>query len=201
MKESNLMLQFTQTKFHPVIRLPEKYEVYDFSKGYDAERIRTSAFGIGKYNEKRVNMYSHELFSNERDIHIGIDIGAPVGTEICAFAEGRVYLFDCNSAPGDYGYTLITEHFIESQKFYALFGHLSSLSILNKKLGQVFDRGEIIAWVGDKHENGGWNPHLHFQLSLVAPINADLPGVVSEKDLSAALETYPDPRIVLGPVY
>ena len=166
-----------------------------------AERMRSSPFGIGKYNEKRVGMYGQELFSSERNIHVGIDIAAPVGTEVFAFASGRVFLFDYNSAEGDYGYTLITEHEIESQKFFALFGHLSEKSIKTKNINQGFDRGEVIAWVGDKHENGGWNPHLHFQLSLAAPSKADLPGVVAEQDLAKALQAYPDPRIVLGPVY
>lgn len=195
------MLQFKNTRFHAVIELPEKYDVYDFTKGYDADRMRTSKYGVGKYNEKRSGMYDHKLFSDDRNIHIGIDIAAPVGTEVHAFAQGQIFLFDYNSAEGDYGYTIVTQHEIESQKFYALFGHLSKISIQNKSIGQAFDRGDVIAWIGDKHENGGWNPHLHFQLSLFAPSKADLPGVVAEKDLELALKNYPDPRIVLGLIY
>jgi len=196
-----LTLEFKKTNFHPVIQLPENYEIYDFSAGYDAERRRGSQFGVGKYNEKRLGMYEHELFSGNRNIHMGIDIAAPVGTEIYAFAAGRVYLFDYHPAQGDYGYTLVTEHEIESQRFYALFGHLSKQSIEQKVRGQGFDRGDVIAWVGNESENGGWNPHLHFQLSLIAPETADLPGVVNEQNRARALEIYPDPRIILGPVY
>ena len=196
------MLHFHHTKFHPVIKLPEKYDVYDFTTGYDADRMRESTYGIGKYNEKRKGMYEHELFQvNERNIHVGIDIAAPIGTKVHAFAEGKIYLFGYNSAEGDYGATLITEHEIESQKFYALFGHLSKKSLDGKIRGQGFDRGEVIAWIGDKSENGGWNPHLHFQLSISAPTQPDLPGVVAEIDLSEALNNFPDPRIVLGRVY
>ncbi len=196
------MLQFSRTKFHSVIKLPEKYEIYDFTKGYDADRMRESQYGIGKYNEKRIGMYEHEIFqANERNIHVGVDIAAPIGTEVYAFAEGKIFLFDYNPAEGDYGHTLITEHEIESQKFYALFGHLSKKSVDGKVKGQGFDRGDVIAWIGDKHENGGWNPHLHFQLSINAPTKADLPGVVAEKDLAEALKNFPDPRIVLGRVY
>ena len=195
------MLKFQKPNFHAVIELPRDYEVYDFTQHYDSERPRTSAFGVGKYNEKRTGMYTQELFLGERDIHMGIDLAAPVGTPVYAFAPGEIFLFAYNSAAGDYGYTLITRHEIEGQKFYALFGHLSKKSIEQKNLGQGFDRGEVIAWVGDRHENGGWNPHLHFQLSLVAPLKADMPGVVNEKDRQQALETYPDPRIILGPLY
>ena len=31
-------------------------------------------------------------------------------------------------------------------------------------------RGEVIGWMGDKHENGGWFPHTHFQLMLLEPV-------------------------------
>ena len=196
-----MMLKFQHTKFHSVILLPPGYEIYDFSKAYDPERMRDSAYGVGKYNEKRMGMYDHDLFSDGRNIHVGIDIAAPVGTEIFAFAPGKILFYDYNSARGDYGYTLVTEHFLEAQKFYALLGHLSEKSVKQKFIGQGFDRGEVLGWVGDKHENGGWNPHLHFQLSVKPPIKADLPGVVAEKDLAQALEDFPDPRIVLGPVY
>ncbi len=195
------MLKFQSPNFHKVIDLPENYEVYDFSRSYDSERMRSSQYGVGKYNEKRAGMYNQELFSGQRDIHVGIDIAAPVGTPIYAFAPGTIFLFDYNSASGDYGYTLITEHVIEKQKFYVLWGHLSQKSVENKICGQGFDRGDVIAWVGDKHENGGWNPHLHIQLSLIAPEKADLPGVVNEKDRARALEIYPDPRLILGPIY
>ena len=195
------MLQFKNIKFHEVICLPKDFEIYDFSKGYDESRMRASLFGVGKYNEKRSGMYEQNLFSGQRNIHVEIDIAAPVGTEVFAFADGKIFLFGYNAALGDYGYTLITEHFVEEQKFYALFGHLNQKSIEQKSRGQVFHRGDVLAWLGDKHENGGWNPHLHFQLSLVAPEKPDLPGVVSDRDLEKALQIYPDPRLVLGPLY
>jgi hypothetical protein len=55
--------------------------------------------------------------------------------------------------------------------------------------------------MGDKDENGGWDPHLHFQLSLIEPETHDMPGVVSPEDREQALRDYPDPRLVLGPIY
>ena len=34
-------------QYHPVIFLPEDYEIYDFSEGYDPNRELKSNFGIG----------------------------------------------------------------------------------------------------------------------------------------------------------
>ena len=55
--------------------------------------------------------------------------------------------------------------------------------------------------LGNFEENGGWEPHLHFQLSLVEPETHDMPGVVAPEDREHALTIYPDPRNVLGPLY
>lgn len=194
-------LKFDPQKFHQVIELPKDYEIYDFSKGYDENRMLEKPYGIGKYNEKRVNMYKGPLYADQRDIHIGIDIGAPVGTPVHAFYEGEIYMVDYNSAPLDYGYTIITKHIIDGLELYVLLGHLSKKSIEDKKPNQKFSKGEVLGWLGDKTENGGWNAHVHVQLCLEKPIKCDLPGVVSEKDLRSSLEKYPDPRSILGPLY
>jgi len=189
-------------QFHPVIQLPEFYEVFDFTEGYDPNRYRNSSFGIGKYNEKRVGMYEQEIFqANRRNIHMGIDIAAPLGTPVASFDDGDIFLFGTNSAPGDYGPTLILRYELDRKPIFALYGHLSTESLKNKKAGQKISKGERIAWIGSKEENGGWNPHLHFQLSWMEPTTFDMPGVVSELDRVRALEIYPDPRMVLGPLY
>ncbi len=191
-----------RSPYHPVIFLPENYEIYDFSESYDPNRKLQSPFGVGRYNEKRPGMYKDKIFqADQRDIHIGIDIGAPIHTPIHAFTDGEIFLTGYNSAPGDYGYTLITRQQVAGEILYALYGHLSAASIQEKKPGQKIQAGEVIAWVGDKHENGGWNPHLHFQLSRVEPKTCDMPGVVNESHIAEALNIYPDPRLVLGPLY
>ena len=77
--------------YHPVIRLPNTVELYDFSQGYDPNRRLLSPFGIGKYNEHRPGMYTGDLFETEaRTIHMGIDIGAPIGTPVYAFDNGTI---------------------------------------------------------------------------------------------------------------
>ena len=55
--------------------------------------------------------------------------------------------------------------------------------------------------MGAHDENGGWEPHLHFQLSYQEPETHDMPGVVAPSDRDEALQIYPDPRLVLGALY
>lgn len=187
--------------FHPVIHMPPDYEVYDFTAAYDPQRTLRSPYGVGRYDEVRQGMYTAPLFEGVRNIHMGVDLAAPVGTPVHAFWPGAVHRFGYNAAEGDYGYTLVTRHEVNGAALYALHGHLAARSVAGRFEGQSFERGEVIAWLGNRHENGGWNPHLHFQLSRVAPDVADMPGVVCEADREAARWRYPDPRLVLGPLY
>lgn len=186
--------------FHPVISLPPHYAVYDFTKGPDPS-TKQHQYGIGRYNEKRQGMYEQKMFIGQRNIHVGIDIQAPAQTKVQAFFAGEVFLFADNNQSGDYGPTIITKHVFDEVVLFALFGHLSRSSLVNKTVGAQIKQGEVIATIGDMHENGGWFPHLHFQLCLVEPTKADLPGVVSDAQHADALKIYPDPRLVLGALY
>ena len=192
-------INWSDETFHPVVNLPTDYAVLDLSLG-SWEPSKTD-FYVGKYNEFRPNLYNTSLFSGIRNIHVGIDIGGPVGTACMAFMDGEISHFGYNPEPGDYGYVVITKHVISGKRVWALYGHLDSNSVKNKLIGQKVNGGEVIAWFGDSHENGGWDSHLHFQLSLVKPETHDLPGVVSSEDIDQALQDYPDPRLVLGSVY
>ena len=193
------MIKWQTGRYHPVVHLPNEYEVRDFTGGdYTPSKLE---FDIGRYDELRPGMYSTDLFSDGRFLHIGIDIGAPIGTPCMAFDQGEISHFGYNPADGDYGYVIITKHLVGKTPIWALYGHLSADSIKGKKIGQKISRGEVICWMGDKHENGGWESHLHFQLSINEPETHDMPGVVDPKKRDEALENYPDPRLVLGPIY
>jgi murein DD-endopeptidase MepM/ murein hydrolase activator NlpD len=193
------MIRWETESYHPVVHLPEEYEVRDFSKGeYSPSSYK---YEIGKYDEIRPEMYKTKLFNGKRNLHIGIDIGGPVGTPCMAFDEGEISHFGYNPAEGDYGNVLITRHRVGNHLVWALYGHLDSNSIKGKAIGQKISKGEIICWMGDKHENGGWEPHLHFQISIIEPKTHDMPGVVDPKLRETALIEYPDPRLILGAIY
>jgi murein DD-endopeptidase MepM/ murein hydrolase activator NlpD len=193
------MIHWERHRFSEVVELPEEYTVMDLSAGQWIPP--KTVFSIGKYDELRPGVYNTDIFHGERFLHVGIDIGAPAGTPCMAFMDGEISHFGYNPEPGDYGNVLITKHDLDGVALWALYGHLSSESIENKTVGQKIVAAEVISWFGGEHENGGWEPHLHFQLSLVEPETHDLPGVVAPKDREEALRSYPDPRLVLGPLY
>jgi len=185
--------------FHPVVDLPKNYTVLDLTN--NLWNSPETEFSIGRYDEFRPNMYTTTIFEGIRNIHMGIDIGGPVGTPCMSFMDGEITHFGYNSEPGDYGNVIIIKYKISKTIVWALYGHLDSHSIGNRYVGQNVKRGEVVGHFGNNQENGGWEPHLHFQLSLIEPVTHDLPGVVSSEDRVQALLDYPDPRLVLGPLY
>src|SRR5439155_5702961 len=65
-------------------------------------------------------------------------------------------------------------------------------------VGRPVARGELFARVGAVRENGGWAPHVHFQIILdLLDRGADFPGVAraSERAIWKALS--PDPNLLL----
>jgi murein DD-endopeptidase MepM/ murein hydrolase activator NlpD len=195
-------LEAADVRFHPVIHLQPGYEVYDFTEGYDPNRTLASPYGVGRYDERRPGMYAGEQFQEgHRDIHVGVDLAAPAGASVLAFFEGTIFRLGDNARPYDYGPTLITRHEWSDQVVYALHGHLSRESLDRWRPGDGFHRGDILGWIGTREVNGGWNPHVHFQLCLAEPVTHDLPGAVGQVNREWGLGVFPDPRLVLGGLY
>jgi hypothetical protein len=188
-------------RFHPVVVLPPGYVVLDLTRAGDQAGSGPQAlWTVGRYDEDRV-IYTQALFEGARTLHVGIDLGGPAGTAVHAFADGEVVQAGVNPAPGDYGPTLVTQHTLDGRPIYALHGHLSTASLARSPIGRRFSAGEVLGWLGEPRENGGWPPHVHFQLCWDRPETHDLPGAVRPADREAALLRFPDPRMVLGRLY
>lgn len=161
------------------------------------------SYAIGGYGEKRVvyQRFTHFNASaeSERNIHLGLDIWAPALSPIYAPADGVVHSFAYNDNAGDYGATIILTHQDGDQTYHSLHGHLSLKSLENLSVGQKFAAGEPFAELGIEAENGGWPPHLHFQLIKdMGAYKGDYPGVVKESEKEFYLSNCPDPNIYLG---
>lgn len=157
---------------------------------------------FGGYNEVR-NLYkSSSLFNDdeneERNIHLGMDLWINAGTPILAALDGIVHSFNFNAGKGNYGPTIILEHTLEHQVFYTLYGHLSMDSIAEIEIGALFKKGQPMATLGIPSENGGYSPHLHFQIiKKIKDYFGDYPGVCGKNDLNFYLENCPDPNLLL----
>jgi 4-aminobutyrate aminotransferase-like enzyme/Ser/Thr protein kinase RdoA (MazF antagonist) len=162
--------------------------------------------GVGRYDEPRP-FYTSSLFGagsnptdERRTIHLGLDLFVEPGTRLYAPLEGVVHTLANNAAPLDYGPLVILRHAIENgQEFFTLYGHLSKDTLSELQVGQAVARGQQLACVGTSLENGGWPPHVHFQIILnLLECGANFPGVAYASERAVWTSLSPDPNLLIG---
>ncbi|OGS55127.1 MAG: hypothetical protein A2Y20_04950 [Firmicutes bacterium GWF2_51_9] len=108
--------------------------------------------------------YRSDPFTGLRTFHTGIDISAPYGTPVYAYAGGKVVVSTSNSVRGNY---VTIDHGNGLQTSYL---HLSSRLV---KVGDVVSSRQLIGKVGATGSATGY--HLHFTVTkngtLVSPWN------------------------------
>ena len=165
-----------------------------------------ASVGIGRYDEARL-LYSSELFGSSknptderRTVHLGIDLFAGPGTPVHAPLHGVVHKVAINNAPLDYGPVVLLRHETgDGQKFFTLYGHLARESFDRLQPEQPISAGQTFARLGAAHENGGWPPHLHFQIVLdLLDLDTDFPGVARASQRGVWTSLSPDPNLLLS---
>jgi 4-aminobutyrate aminotransferase-like enzyme/Ser/Thr protein kinase RdoA (MazF antagonist) len=177
---------------------------------------------VGQYGEPRL-IYSSPAFyapgcqgrfsDERRTIHLGLDLFCPAGSTVYAPLGGTVAALADNHAPQDYGPVVVLEHETGDDAFYTLYGHLSRESLDVLEVGQAVARGQQLATVGAPAINGGWPPHLHFQI-ITAPLGpvlempqedavggwslTDFPGVAPASQELVWRDFSPDPNLIAG---
>lgn len=164
------------------------------------------SLAIGRYDEARL-LYSSPLFGADtspleerRTIHLGTDLFGEPGTAIHAPLDGVIHTLANNAAPLDYGSLVILQHEAgDADVFFTLYGHLEKESLARLKIGQRLARGEKFARIGGSQENGGWPPHLHFQIILdLLELGANFPGVAYASQRALWTSLSPDPNLLVG---
>lgn len=173
-----------------------------------AQRMATvgASFGVGLYGEQRGGgVYAGEQFASaasreRRSQHLGLDLFVPAGTPVQAPLPGRVVSLANHALANDYGPTVILEHQagLEGPRFWTLYGHLA-LDVLNRlQVGMTVAAGQVIAAIGDPGVNGGWAPHLHFQIITDRlGYTDDYPGAGQPSLFPLWQQLSPDPNLIV----
>ncbi len=162
-----------------------------------------ASVGIGRYNEARLMyvgaQYKTSTFES-RTIHLGMDLFSASGTPIYAPVDGKVHALKNNNRPYDNGPTIILKHQTdEGFSFFTLYAHLTEDSLDSLKEGDSVTTGQEIARIGEYPSNGGWPPHLHFQIILdMFDFEGDYYGVCAPNQRSLWTNLCPDPNLLLG---
>jgi murein DD-endopeptidase MepM/ murein hydrolase activator NlpD len=107
------------------------------------------------YSRKTSNFgMRSDPFTGKWANHQGIDIGAPIGTEVHATQQGRIKAV---GPQGAYGNAVIVEH---AGGYETIYGHLSGFAKINAN--QVVSQGALLGYVGSTGRSTG--PHLHYEL-------------------------------------
>ena len=212
----------SETKFSPVIKAnADDFVGIDLSNNNsDLEKINTNnskefsefvkqylinqnaTVAIGGYKEPR-NIYKRSSNFNseetdERFIHLGMDLWTKANTSIFAPLNGKVHSFKNNLGLGNYGPTIILEHHLEGHKFHTLYGHLTAASLVGLEIGKKINSGERVAEIGNYPINGDYPPHLHFQVIVdLKEMKGDFPGVTSIAHQKADFRNCLDPNLIL----
>jgi 4-aminobutyrate aminotransferase-like enzyme/Ser/Thr protein kinase RdoA (MazF antagonist) len=161
--------------------------------------------GVGGYLEPRL-LYSSPLFAGRGDadarrtVHLGLDLFAPAGTSVRAALDGVVHALADNRQPLDYGPVVILEHSTNAgDRFHTLYGHLTRESLASLQPGSAISAGDRLGAIGTADVNGGWTPHLHFQLITdLLDMACDFPGVCTADEVEAWSQLSPDPNLLVG---
>ena len=125
---------------------------------------------LWRIRRKASHVYATDQFADaaspeRRTRHTGIDVFTAAGTPVHAPLPGTVAYVTYNADPLDYGHTLILRHATRTGVPFYTPLRPSGRDAAGPLPGWPNRApGQLIAHLGDWHENGGWAPHLHFQI-------------------------------------
>lgn len=185
--------------------------------------------GVGRYGEARLLYDAPDFHApgnngpEARTIHLGLDLFAPPGTPVHSPLAGVVVSVADNDRPRDYGPTVILRHepgvagpgsepaadatSPHQPGFHTLYGHLDHATLAHLEPGRHIAAGDVIGWLGSADINGGWPPHLHFQVIALDPLCDDgiegadphnFPGVALQRLRTVWESVLPDPAALAG---
>ena len=164
------------------------------------ELMNRSDFSLlcGRYAEDR-DVYHGEVFeADRRSVHLGIDLFQAAGSTI--YTPYGAVVEDVRAMPGagDYGHAVLLRHSTSTGTlFWTLYGHLDPNGL--PAVGDELEPGQAIASMGSPDVNGGWAPHLHFQvLTDLCGMGIEIYGVAPREEATLWRSISPNPNLMLG---
>lgn len=135
-----------------------------------------------------------------RSIHLGVDLFVEAGMMVHAPLAGVVHDAGESKSALGYGPTVVLRHSTDdATPFFTLYGHLDQDALALWTPGRPVAPGTQIGRIGTPDVNGGWTPHLHFQLITdLLGLGRRFPGVGRLSQRQAWRVLSPDPNLVLG---
>jgi len=161
--------------------------------------------GIGPWGEERT-IYTDAAFESRfiagqrRIIHLGVDLIMPAGTPLYTPLAGVVRSVEVEREPLGYGGLIMLEHSPEGcPPFLTLWGHMAHEALTRLKPGDRLEAGALVGHMGADTENGGWLPHVHFQMSTDTQLQAsEFIGVGERAYLEVWADLFPDASTLAG---
>jgi 4-aminobutyrate aminotransferase-like enzyme len=186
--------------------VPAERAVVAFLESAEAEPAAVIGLDGGRpggYLERR-DWYDSAAFATadpaeRRSVHLAIDVWQPAGEPVHAAFDGTIAGAEWRAEPRDFGGVVILRHETPSgTPFFTLYGHLSRASAERLAEGTAIRAADRIGELGAEAENGGWPPHLHFQvLTTLLGMGTDIHGVAAPSQLDVWSSISPDPGLVL----
>ncbi len=163
-------------------------------------------YWLGAYGEPRL-IYTSDAFrmgefkaSNRRSVHLAVDVFAVAGHDMYAPLDGVVVAVENRDWHLDYGGVVILRHETpDGDAFYTLYGHLDPAVVDELAVGHVVQRGAAFCKLGTPAQNGGWAPHVHFQVAVsIAGMGDDWPGVADPDQMNVWGALCPNPAALLN---
>lgn len=164
------------------------------------ELLRDVDIVVGRYGEDRDVYAGTDFTTNERTIHLGLDLFQPAGTAVHAPYDAIVEAVAERLDHLDYGHAVLLRHeTADGTVFWTLYGHLDAQCLSLLGVGQRVSAGERIGTMGDQSVNGGWPPHVHVQvLTDLCGMGMDVYGVAPRRESTLWRSLCPNPNLMVG---
>ncbi len=132
-------------------------------------------YSYGGFLEDRSILWKNHYQKPGEAIHYGLDFSVPLNTNVYMPVDGTlVDLMIDKDQDGGWGGRLI----FNFDEYFLLFGHI----VINDTSKDFYKAGDIIGTIAPATTNGGWWPHLHFQ--LMNKFDKDIDGYGSSESVA-----------------